>query len=677
MQTKSGYLGNPNLKQLGETIQFTEHQIIEYTKCSSDPVYFLETYGKIVSLDDGIVPFKLFNYQKKIIEGMQNNKKVLAKLFRQAGKSQTVAGFIAWYCLFNSNKNSVILANKMATAKEIFSRVQFIVENCPKWLQQGVKEWNKTSFMLENGSKVSCAATSPSAVRGQSISLLALDEFGFLRPNLAEEFIASVFPTISSAESSKLVIVSTPNGMNHYYKMWTEAKQGINGFVAIESHWTEHPKRTQKWADEQRSILGDVKYSQEIECIGGESIVTIKDTTGYIQEIPIESLYYSLDEKMNVYYEILTPSGFQSFDSVIRKINKVLTIRTNNRIMRTSFEHQILVNGKLKKSKFVRVGDKLSESENVVSITDSNTYDYLYDPVNVGNGSLYIANGFIHHNCSFIGSSHTLIAGEKLHSLPYLTPTYLLPNSPTLIQYFKPEPNHSYVMTVDTSRGKGLDYSTFHVIDITTLPYQVACTFRDNNISTLVYPEVLYKIGSMYNNAFILIESNDLGQQVADILFYDLEYENVYMSIGTDIKEGGGSKMSPGLRTTKKTKTIGCDMLKSLIENDQLSVNDSETISELTTFTRQGNTYKADDGKHDDLCMSLVLFAYLTTQPVFKELFDYDLRERFFQNQLADLDEQMLPLGYYNNGMDDIQDVVPRYRGVNSWVEGNDDTFNF
>lgn len=538
MINKKGYLGNPNLKQIGEPIDFTQEQVVEYAKCAKDPVYFLENYAKIVSLDDGIINFKLFEYQRRIINGIQNNKQTLAKLFRQSGKSTVVAGYVAWYCLFNSNKNAMILANKMATAKEIFSRVQFIVECCPKWLQHGVKEWNKTSFLLENGSKVSCGATSASAARGHSISLLVLDEFAFLRPNLAEEFIASVFPTISSAESSKLVIVSTPKGMNHYYKLWIEAVQGTNGFCAIESHWSNHPKRTQAWADAQRAILGEVTYNQEIEC-------------------------------------------------------------------------------------------------------------------------------------SFIGSAETLVSGEKLAALPSKTPTHLLPNN-TLKQYAEPVKNHSYVMCVDTARGKGLDYSTFHVIDISTLPYQVVCTYRDNNISTLVFPEVIYRIGELYNRSFVLIETNDLGQQVADILFYDLEYENVYMSSQDNIKEGGDSKYSPGLRTTKKTKAVGCDMLKNLIENDRLEVNDSDTISEFTTFIRVGTTYKAEEGKHDDLVMALVMFAYLTTQPVFKDLFDYSLREQFFAAQLQEIENQMLPLGFVDRGEPAVD--VGQYTG-SGWVVGNDDDF--
>ena len=213
------------------------------------------------------------------------------KLFRQSGKSTVVAGYVAWYCLFRENKHACILANKMATAKEIFSRVQMILELCPKWLQQGIKTWNKTSFELENGTKCFCAPTSPSAVRGQSISLLVLDEFAFLGATLAEEFVASVFPTISSSESSQLIIVSTPKGMNHYYKLWMEAEAGINGFKAIQGKWQEHPKRTIEWYKEQKAILGDVKTAQEIDCVFGKTMITVRDKlTGNVMYLSIEDL---------------------------------------------------------------------------------------------------------------------------------------------------------------------------------------------------------------------------------------------------------------------------------------------------------------------------------------------------------------------------------------------------
>lgn len=540
LPSKRGYLGNPNLKQVGEQIEFTQDTVIEYARCAKDPIYFLENYGKIVALGQGVIPFKLFVYQKRIIKALQENRKVIGRIGRQMGKSTIVAGYYAWFCLFNKNTTSAILANKLAVAKEIFSRVQFILENCPKWLQQGIKEWNKTSLELENGARVFCSATSPSAVRGFSCDNIFCDEFAHLNSNLAEEFIASVFPTLSSSKTSRLIIVSTPKGLNHYWKIWDEAEKGLNGFKTVQATWDENPNRDDEWLKGQLAELGELKFRQEV-------------------------------------------------------------------------------------------------------LTD------------------------------FLGSSDTLISGHKVASLSRAIGKSLLPNNNSLLQYFEPEDRHSYVMTVDTSRGKNLDYSAFTVIDITTVPYKIVCTYRNNLIQTLVYPEVIEKIAKMYNDAFVLIETNDLGQQVADILFYDLEYENIYMSKNDNIKEGGGGGAKPGLRTTKKTKAVGCDMLKDLIENDKLEVNDSETISELSTFVRVGSTYKAEDGKHDDMVMCLVMFAYLTTQTVFKELFDFSLREKFFESQLKDIDDQMLPLGFFDRG-EVIEEISYSPRG---WVEGNDDTFNF
>ena len=330
-----------------------------------------------------------------------------------------------------------------------------------------------------------------------------------------------------------------------------------------------------------------------------------------------------IDNTLNI--EILTTDGFKKFDGIVRKEKQVLKVTFDTTSIRCTPNHRFLHNRAWIEAKSVKPGMVLS-NRRVISVSTQDATEYVYDPVNVQDTSSYISNGVVSHNCSFVGSSHTLIAGEKLASLPSAIAKQLLPNG-TLRQYREPVDNHSYVMCVDTSRGKGLDYSTFQIIDISELPYQIVCTYQDNTISTLVFPEVIYRIAEIYNNAFVLIETNDLGQQVADILFYDLEYENVYMSSNENIKEGGGNRASPGLRTTKKTKAVGCDMLKSLIENDKLDVNDAETINEFTTFVRVATSYKAEDGKHDDLVMPLVMFGYLTSQPVFKDLFDFSLTE--------------------------------------------------
>jgi len=512
------YNNNPNLKSSGVNINYTEEQVKEYIKCSKDPVYFIENYCKIVSLDKGIVPFVLYPYQKRIIKSIHENKNSISRFFRQSGKSTTLAGYISWYVIFNDNKTSAILANKQAIAKEIFSRVQFILENLPLWIQQGVKEWNKTSFTLENGSRCIAAASSPSSVRGMSINFLLLDEYAHLHPNLAEEFSASVFPTISSAESSKLAIISTPNGLNHYYKLWVDAENGINDFVTVTGHWSEHPDRNQEWADKQKAALGDIKYAQEVEV-------------------------------------------------------------------------------------------------------------------------------------SFIGSSYTLIDGYKLSSIPINKP---IMEKDGLYINKEPEVDHQYIITVDVSRGRHLDYTAFSIIDITRLPYEVVCIYKNNAITAFELPHLIYNSAKQYNNAYLLIESNDLGESVANTILYEYEYEHLYFTHVDKITE---SKGFPGIRTTKKVKTIGCATLKELIEKDQLKINFFKIIEELGVFALKRASYAAQDETiNDDLCTTLWLFAWLTKQDIFQELNDVNIRNTLASSYQKYIDEYMTPFGFYDDGINTIED---------------------
>lgn len=506
------YNNNPNLKGAGVNVEFTEEQIKEHLRCSKDPIYFIETYCKIVSLDKGIIEFKMFPYQRRLIEAIHHNKNTIGRMGRQLGKSTILAAYVCWYVLFNSNKTAAILANKQAIAKEIFARVQFMIEYLPKWLQQGVTEWNKTSFVLENGSRCIAAASSPSAVRGMSINFLMLDEFAHLPPNLAEEFIASVFPTISSAETSKLAIVSTPNGLNHYYKLWTDAENKVNDFIPVMGHWKEHPNRDQAWADKQLAALGEIMYNQEVEV-------------------------------------------------------------------------------------------------------------------------------------SFIGSSYTLINGNKLSNLVYVNPMY---TQNGLEIHEKPIQEHNYVMTVDVARGRHQDYSAFSIIDITQTPYEVVGTFKDNTISTLELPHLIINTARQFNNAHILVEINDLGEEVSNTLWYDYEYENVYMTKGNTLSQ---TKGYPGVRTTSKVKNLGCSVLKDLIEKDQLLVNSFRIIEELSRFVLVRKTYATDDPMiNDDLCTTLWLFAWLTKQEYFQEITNSNVRALVTKQKQDYIDSSMTPFGYFDDG---------------------------
>lgn len=515
------YNANKNLKAAGVQVPFTQEEVQEYVKCARDPIYFIKNYAKIVSLDEGVVPFIPFPYQERMIQAIHENKNTLGKLFRQAGKSTIVAAYFAWYVLFNDNKTAVILANKQAIAIEIFGRVQFIIENLPKWLQQGVVEWNKKSLVLENGSRCIAAATSASAVRGMSVNLLLLDEFAHLKPNLADEFIASVFPTLSSSESSKLVIISTPNGLNHYHKLWVEAVNGNNDFKTVEGRWQENPRRTEQWAESQRKKLGEVKYRQEIEC-------------------------------------------------------------------------------------------------------------------------------------TFEGSSYTLVDGAKLATLPLSMPLFEKDNFEVFCQ---PEKDNTYVITVDVSRGRHMDYSAFSVIDVSKTPYKVVATYKDNSISTLEYPHLIYNTARQYNDAFLLIEINDLGEEVSNTIWYEYEYENIYFTQGNELSQARGY---PGVRTTTKVKGLGCSVLKELIEKDQLDVSSHKIIEELGLFVLHRKSYASEDPSvNDDLCTTMWLFAWLTKQDIFQQVTNVHLRSILTEKKQQYIDSTMTPFGFFeDNKPNDLKSEI-------------------
>jgi hypothetical protein len=502
-----GYRNNSKLKLPGVEMQYTKEEFEEYVKCANDPVYFCEKYIKVKTLDKGVVPFKLYPYQKKFINELHKNRFVISKWPRQCGKSTCVTSYICHYVTFNQSVNVAILANRLKTAKEeLFSKLQLAYENLPHFLQQGVVEWNKTSFKLENGSRVMCDATSSTAIRGGSYNLLLLDEYAFLPSHVAEEFYTSTYPTISAGTTTKLIIVSTPNGMNHFHKLWVDANRNQghklkNMFVPVEVSWRETPispgspkLRDDEWATEQIANTSPEQFEQE-------------------------------------------------------------------------------------------------------------------------------------YGCSFLGSSNTLISTSKLNVLA--PEEYLEEDKEGLRVFGKPDKDKIYFLQADVSRGQGSDFSAFTMIDGTSSPYKVVATFRNNTISPFNFPTIIKKICEQYNNAYALIETNDIGGQVSSILYNDLGYENVLMTrmmgrkgqiLSQGFASSGRSEM--GLRTTTQTKKLGCAILKRLIEEDKILLNDERIISELFTFVSKANTYKAEEGHNDDLVMSLVFFAWLSRQEYYADLIE-------------------------------------------------------
>jgi hypothetical protein len=532
----SSYNGNSNLKRKGTSIEFSNDMISEYLKCSKDPIYFAEKYIQIVHVDHGLISIKMYDYQKEIATAITDNRRVAVNTSRQAGKTTTAVAIILHYVLFNDYKTVALLANKGDAAREILDRIKIAYEALPKWLQQGVIEWNKGSVEFENGCKVIAGSTSSSAIRGKSISFLYIDETAFVEN--WDQFFASVFPTISSGNTTKILFTSTPNGLNHFYKTCEGAKEKRNGYIYIEVPWNRVPGRDEAWKRETLEGMDfDMqKFSQEFEC-------------------------------------------------------------------------------------------------------------------------------------NFLGSSGTLVEGSKLKNLVSRNP---VGETQFMKVYEKPIKDHVYACIVDVSRGKGLDYSAFHIIDVTSMPYKQVCVYRDNTITPIDYAEIIYRSIKQYNNAYTLVEVNDIGEQVAEVLHYEFEVETLMFTesagrSGKRLSTGFSKNSDKGVRTTKSVKSAGCNMLKMLIEQDQLIISDFQTINELSTFSRKGISYEAESGCHDDLVMGLVLFAWMTDQLFFREITDINTLDKLRSRNEEELMESLLPIGF--NNFDDDMITEDPLSGSRQWLQ--------
>ena len=522
------YRDNPLLKKVGVQINFTEEQVQEYIKCAEDPVYFCMNYIKIVNVDEGLMNFKMWDFQKEMLNLFKDNRFVITKCPRQVGKTTTTVGYLLWATIFTEQQNVAVLANKGSLARDILAKYQLAYENLPHWLQQGVVTWNKGNVELENGSKVIAASTSSSAVRGGSFNIVFLDEFAFVPNNIAFEFFNSVYPVISSGKSSKIIIVSTPNGMNLFYKLWMDSIEGRNNYKNFEIHWSMVPGRDEAWKEETIRNTSERQFAQEFET-------------------------------------------------------------------------------------------------------------------------------------EFLGSSNTLISGRKLQQIRYTDP---IANHDMMKIYEHPvkengediKSDHLYAMTVDVSEGKNLDSSAFSVFDISTTPYRQVATYNSSSISPILFPTVIVNAARYYNNAYVLVEINN-NPQVADFIHEDLEYENL-LKVFTGNKKpqqlsaGFARGIQMGLKMSTQVKQIGCSNLKTLIEGDKLLINDFDTYSELTTFEQHKTSFAAAEGANDDMAMTLVIFAWATTQKYFREIVNHDLRKQIQLQDMNQYDEEVLPAPIIETGID-------------------------
>jgi len=518
------YLGNPNIKKDGITSNFTQEEVLEYAKCMKDPVYFVEKYAKIISLDKGLVPFELYPYQKRMFKQFEENRFNIVLACRQSGKSISACGYLLWFALFQSEKSIAVLANKGATAREMLARITIMLENIPFFLQPGCKALNKSNIDFSNNSRIIAAATTGSSIRGLSINLLYLDEFAFVER--AAEFYTSTYPVVSSGGDTKIIVTSTANGIgNTFHKIWEGSIQGVNEYKNFRVDWHDVPGRDEKWKEETINNTSQIQFDQEF-----------------------------------------------------------------------------------------------------------------------GN--------------TFFGTGNTLINAQTLLELRATPPKKYLEGGDCLI-YKEPVKNHEYILVADVSKGRGQDYSSFSLIDINVRPFEQVVVYRNNTISPLLFPNIIYKYANVYNKAYCIIESNDQGSVVCNGLYYDLEYENVHV-------ESAVKANAVGVDINRKSKRLGCSALKDLLENNKLKVVDEQTILEISTFEAKGQTYQAAVGNNDDLVMNLVMFGYFVSSSYFSNLTDINIKEMIFKQKLKEIEEDIVPFGFIDNGNDHIKRIEPT--GDHPWA---------
>ena len=528
-KNNDSYMGNELLKREGAVHQYTSDEVTEYLKCSKDPIYFCQKYMKIRHVDRGIVAYDPYPYQNTMMSILDSNRFSIINAPRQSGKTVAVLGYLLWFVIFNDAKSVGIIANKKETAIDILGRLQFAYENLPKFLQQGIAEYNKGSMKLENQSFLIASATSGSAARSYSFSLLYVEEVAHIENYLWEDFWHSVAPTISSGKESKVILVSTPKGMNHFYKLWTDAERGKNTFIPMHVNWWEVPDRDDAWKKEIIDTFGEEHFLQE-------------------------------------------------------------------------------------------------------------------------------------YSTEFLGSSNTLLSSGALKRLVYTDPIYekdKLKIYENPIKTTETAEAHTYLVTVDTSEGLGKDYHVVCAWDISSSPYTLAAIYRDNDLTPMLLPDIIYKIATDYNEAFVLIEvNNPHGHEAAKTIYDDLEYENVVFCKsqgrkGQIITSGFSTKMNYGVKQSVATKRVGCSNLKSLIESNKMVVNDFNFISELTTFIAVKNSFAAEDGCNDDIVMCAVMFAWATTQQYLKDLLVMDVRVETYKNKIAAIEEDLTPFGFGDDEVDE------------------------
>jgi len=618
------FQGNPRIRAWNDEVEVTKEIQYEFLRCMEDIIYFSKKYCNIITIDHGriLIGDKLREYQKKMLKAFlhtpKNKKNCIVLAPRQSAKTTTAAIYITHQMLFNEDKTIAILANKEKTAIEILERVKEIYEGLPLWMQVGVEKggWNRKTIQLSNKIKVIAESTSSSAIRGMSISLLYLDEFAFIPSHVADEFMTSVYPTISSGKKSKIIVASTPNGINHFYDLWDRAVRGDNSFYPIQIRWNEPPNRDEEWRQSTIKDIGLIKFNQEFACLHGDSVVDIIDDMGNENRTTLKDLYNrdKLGIKKVNGYKIKTPYGYCNFYGIAKYKKQILyKVRTYDNIFVCNREHKLIVGGETVFLKNLEEGNFVTnsnlEQEVILEISKLNEKDNVYDILSVENNDhSYISNNIIHSNCKFIGSTSTLIDPDILENLSYRDPISYKYEG--LFQIWEePVDNCDYVIGVDSAEGIGSDFSVVQVLKINNSKdiVQVA-KYSNNFIDAYNFSKIVIAISKYYNDAELMIENNNVGRIVANTVWNDYDYGKV---VNMNSKE-------LGIRSTRKSKLDGNVNMKKYIESNWLKINDRKTLHELSLYKEVSpNVYKCGKSDHDDHVTALLWGLYYLITPFY------------------------------------------------------------
>jgi hypothetical protein len=602
----------------------------ELTKCMADPIHFMRKYCRIQHPKRGKIPFELYDFQEKSLDEIRRNRFNIILKSRQLGLSTLISAYVLWRMLFTDDQNILVIAIKATVAKNIITKIRVMYENLPLFLRNvKCSENNKMSLTFGNGSTVKAVPSTVDAGRSEALSLLIMDETAFI-PG-AEEIWTSAQQTLATGGDA--ILLSTPFGIgNLFHKMWVQAEEGTNGFNPIKLPWYLHPERDQEWRDKQTQQLGEKQAAQECDCIGGDSIVTLRHIeTEDIIRVSMEYLYYMLPGNIihnNIQYEILTNNGFEHFTGVKELEHDVyVTMELSNGLTLDCSLNHLLIdeNNNQIEAIDVKVGDCLRGQTNTVMVTNISEVDSnikLYDIINSGKDNLFFTQGILVHNCSFETSGNSVIELELLEEYREnmceepLEKIYVDRN---LWRWEYPKSNYRYMVSADVARGDGTDYSTFQVINIETLE-QVA-EYR-GKIGVKEFGNLLVNVATEYNDALLVIENVGVGLAVVQVAI-DREYRNLYYSYRNDGYVDSNIQIAnrydmvdksskvPGFITSRKTRPLIISKLETYFRERIITVKSERLINELQTFIWNNNRAEARSGYNDDLTMAIAIGCFV------------------------------------------------------------------